>query len=101
LKVEAGQYINLWIPTVSFSSFLQSHPFVIASCEEGEWTTLELLVDPQKGLTSKLQRLARYGSGSDSRLALFTGPHGTSAPLGDFERVLMVASGFGIVAQLP
>lgn len=104
LKVEAGQYINLWIPSISFSSFLQSHPFVVASCEEGEWTTLELLVDPQKGFTSKLQRPARYGSGSDpndSRLALFTGPHGASAPLGNFERLLMVASGFGIVAQLP
>ena len=34
-------------------------------------------------------------------MALFTGPHGVSAPLGEFERVLMVASGFGIVAQLP
>lgn len=26
LKVEAGQYINLWIPSVSFWTFLQSHP---------------------------------------------------------------------------
>lgn len=104
LKVDAGQYINLWIPSVSFWSFLQSHLFVVASCEEGEHTTLGLLVDPQKGFTSKLQRLARYESGSnrsDFRLALFTGLHGVSAPLGEFERVLMVASGFGIVAQLP
>ncbi len=76
----------------------------MASCDEGEQTNLELLVDPQKGFTSKLQRLARYEGGSDRsdfRLALFTGPHGASAPLGEFKRVLMVASGFGIVAQLP
>jgi len=104
LKINPGQYINLWIPSVSFWSFLQSHPFIVASCEEGEQTNLDLLVDPQKGFTSKLQRLARYEGGSDwsdFRLALFTGPHGASAPLGEFERVLMVASGFGIVAQLP
>lgn len=104
LKINPGQYINLWIPSVSFWSFLQSHPFIVASCEEGEQTNLDLLVDPQKGFTSKLQRLARYEGGSDRsdfRLALFTGPHGASAPLGEFERVLMVASGFGIVAQLP
>ncbi len=104
LKINPGQYINLWIPSVSFWSFLQSHLFIVASCEEGEQTNLELLVDPQKGFISKLQRLARYESGSnwnDSRIALFTGPHGASAPLGEYERVLMVASGFGIVAQLP
>ena len=104
LKINPGQYINLWIPSVSFWSFLQSHPFIVASCEEGEQTNLDLLVEPQKGFTSKLQRLARYEGGSDRsdfRLALFTGPHGASAPLGEFERVLMVASGFGIVAQLP
>ena len=80
------------------------HPFIVASCEEGEQTKLELLVDPRKGFTSKLQRLARYESGSDwndFRVALFTGPHGASAPRGEYERVLMVASGFGIVAQLP
>ncbi len=104
LKVQAGQYINLWMPSISFWSFLQSHPFVVASCEEGDRTTVELLVEPRKGFTSKMQRHAKYGGGSGmegSSLALFTGPHGASAPLGDFDRVLMVASGFGIVAHLP
>ncbi|KAL8832495.1 MAG: hypothetical protein Q9191_000222 [Dirinaria sp. TL-2023a] len=104
LKVNPGQYINLWIPSVSFWFFLQSHPFIVASCEEDEQTKLELLIDSQKGFTSKLQRLARYESGSDwndFRVALFTGPHEASAPLGEYERVLMVASGFGITAQLP
>lgn len=52
LKVEAGQYINLWIPSISFWSFLQSHPFLVASSEVGERVALDLLVDPQKGLTS-------------------------------------------------
>src|SRR5947208_2691041 len=34
-------------------------------------------------------------------LSLFSGPHGTSAPVSDYETILMAASGFGMVAQLP
>ncbi|KAK1989752.1 hypothetical protein LX36DRAFT_676348 [Colletotrichum falcatum] len=34
-------------------------------------------------------------------LALFGGPHGTSIPVTDYDVVLMVASGYGIAAQLP
>ena len=104
LQVKAGQYINLWIPSVSFWSFLQSHPFVVASCEEGKQTTLELLIGPQRGLTSKFLHNSTYGSGSmqaNLLLALFSGPHGLSAPLADFETVFLVASGLGIAAQLP
>jgi predicted ferric reductase len=108
LKVEAGQYINLWMPSISFWSFLQSHPFTIASCETGEQTILELLIKPQKGLTSMLQRLADDGAGDGSEivrtslgLSLFTGPHGVSAHLDRYERVLMFASGLGIAVQLP
>ena len=104
LQVKAGQYINLWIPSVSFGSFLQSYPFVVASCEEGKQTTLELLIGPQRGLTSKFLHNSTYGSGSmqaNLLLALFTGAHGLSAPLADFETVFLVASGLGIAAQLP
>ena len=70
------------------------HSFIVASCEEGEQTKLELLVDPRKGFTSKLQRLARYESGSnwnDFRIALVTGPHRASAPRREYKRVLIVA----------
>ena len=104
LQIKPGQYINLWVPSISFWSFLQSHPFVVASCTDGEQTTLELLIGPQKGLTSKFQRNSTNVSDSasaDLRLALFSGPHGLSAPLAEFETVLLVASGLGIVTQLP
>ena len=104
LQVKPGQYINLWIPSISFWSFLQSHPFVVASCAEGEQTTLELLIGLQRGLTSKFLRNSTYLSDSalsNRRLALFSGPHGLSAPLAEFETVLLVASGLGIVTQLP
>ena len=104
LNVKPGQYINIWIPAASAWSFLQSHPFVVASCEKGQQTTLTLLVQPRLGFTSRLLRCANHESFSDlagpSRV-LFSGPHGYHTPLGDFDRVLMVACGFGIVAQLP
>ena len=38
---------------------------------------------------------------SSLRIALFSGPHGSGAPIGDYGKVLMVATGFGIAAQLP
>ena len=104
LQIKPGQYINLWILSISFWSFLQSYPFVIASYSEGEQTTLELLIGPQRGLTSKFLRNSINSSGSasaDLRLALFSGPYGLSAPLAEFETVLLMASGLGIVAQLP
>ena len=31
LKMEAGQYINICIPSLSVWSFMQSHPFVVTS----------------------------------------------------------------------
>lgn len=37
---------------------------------------------------------------SDFRLAIFSGPHGTGISVGDYGKVLMIAVGFGIAAQL-
>ncbi|KAL2037198.1 hypothetical protein N7G274_010061 [Stereocaulon virgatum] len=77
---------------------------MVACCTDGEQTTLELLIGPQKGLTFKFLRSSMGVPGSasaDLRLAFFSGPHGLSAPLADFETVLLVASGLGIATQLP
>ncbi|KAL9132042.1 MAG: hypothetical protein Q9217_000170 [Psora testacea] len=38
---------------------------------------------------------------SDFRLAIFSGPHGTVISVGDYGKVLMIAAGSGIAAQLP
>ena len=97
LKVKAGQYIELWAP-VSFWSLWQSHPFVVTSWSEGEQSALDLFIEPRQGFTRKL--LEHSQSNRPPCLALFSGPHGTSAPVGEYETVLMVASGFGIAAQL-
>ncbi|KAH7113188.1 putative cell surface metalloreductase [Dendryphion nanum] len=89
LRVEPGQYICLWMPTMSFWSFLQSHPFTVTSWAEGKQDSLDLLIEPRGGFTLQ------------PRLALFTGPYGTSASVDRYETVVMVASGFGIAGQLP
>jgi NAD(P)H-flavin reductase len=102
LQVDAGKYICLWIPGVSFRSFLQSHPFMVTSWSEEEQHSLDLFVEPRGGLTSELLRRSKPdGNGRSLYVALFSGPHGTSAPVGDYETILMIADGFGIVAQLP
>ena len=36
-----------------------------------------------------------------SRLALFSGPHRISTPVYAYESIIMIATGFGIAAQLP
>ena len=138
-KIKAGQHVNVWIPSISLWSFLQSHPFTIASWSEGQNPSLDFLIEPRDGLTRKLfDRTPEYEKGnvslsgmeegreaqskaddtdkrpfgdarnsqgssgpSDFRIAFFSGPHCSGAPIGDYGKVLMVATGFGIAAQLP
>ena len=102
VMMDAGQYINVWIPSVSFWSFLQSHPFVVTNWADGKQDTLELFIQPRRGLTRELFSHGTLNERvSVPRLALFSGPHGTSVPVGEYETVVMVATGFGIAAQLP
>ena len=37
----------------------------------------------------------------DFRIAFVSGPHGSTTPAGEYGKVVMIASGFGIAAQLP
>ena len=98
MKIQAGQYINLWIPSVSFWSFLQSHPFVVTSWAKGKQSSLDLFIEPRRGLT---RELLSHAGAADSRLVLFGGPHGISAPVREYETLVMVTSDFGIAAHLP
>jgi len=104
LKIEAGQYINLWIPSVSFWSFLQSHPFVVASWSHEAQDRLDLFVEPRRGLTRDLLYQAQNrkdNAAFRSCWVMFSGPHGSSAPVGEYASVLMVATGYGMAALLP
>jgi NAD(P)H-flavin reductase len=100
LKIETEQYINLWIPSVSFWSFTQSHPFVIISWAVGEQDTLDLFIEPCRGLTRELLQHAKSGRVINA-LVMFSGSYGKSVAMEEFETIVMVASGFGIAAQLP
>ena len=57
---------------------------------------------PRRGLTQELlNHVADEEAGISLRLVMFSGLHGSVAPVGSYESVIMVASGSGIVAQLP
>ena len=66
--------------------------------------TLELFMEPRKGLTRELLNYAETdgaGDAKSSRWALFSGPYRRSAAVGNFENVLIITDGFGIAAHLP
>lgn len=101
LKIEPGQHINLWMPSVSFWSFLQSHPFVVTSWAATPQTTLDIFIQPRRGFTRDLLHLANQGKQADNKRVMFSGPHGQIIPTGKYEKVVMIADGAGIAAQLP
>ncbi|QMW37012.1 hypothetical protein G4B11_000248 [Aspergillus flavus] len=102
MRVRPGQYINLWLPSVSLRSWMQTHPFTVTSWSRDHQDTMELLVQPRHGLTADLLRYApTVAEGSVSFLAFFTGPHGISEHVDRYESVLVIASGFGIATVIP
>jgi hypothetical protein len=102
LKVDAGQYINLWIPGVGLGAWTQTHPFAVTSWSRGNQNTFELLVWPRQGLSKDLLRhVQAVPDSSISFLALFSGPHGISEDVSHCESALVVASGVGIAAVIP
>lgn len=102
MRLDAGQYVNLWMPTVSLFSWAQTHPYMISSWSRGKQTKLDLYVKAQHGLSATLLDRARAApSGSVSFSAFVTGPHGITEPVDRYESVLLVASGAGIAAVIP
>ncbi|KAJ3453493.1 hypothetical protein MRS44_013555 [Fusarium solani] len=98
LKVEPGQYINLWIPS-SLLSTLQIHPFTVASWSPDAAETLVVFAEIRKGFTSSLRNKVRFGDSQS--FAMFTGPHGSRLPVDKYDHVLLIATDLGIVALLP
>lgn len=102
VKVRAGQYVNLWLPAVSFWSWTQTHPFTVISWSQTKQSVLELLIQPRKGLTGTIGRQLRtISSDGYSSMALYSGPHGLSESVDDYENVLLVANDSGLPAVLP
>ncbi|EJP69835.1 ferric-chelate reductase [Beauveria bassiana ARSEF 2860] len=99
LKVKAGQYIGLWIPSASLGSAAQTHPFTVISWSEKPQKHLDLFIEPRGGFTKSLCALSDYGPAT--RRAMFSGPYGKQLPVHSYENVVMLAAGFGIAAHLP
>lgn len=99
LKVNAGQYINLWVPGASLRSTVQTHPFTVISWSEKPQKHLDLFIEPRGGFTKHLSALSKQGH--TMRRAMFSGPHGKHLPIHSYENVVMLATGFGIAAHLP
>lgn len=75
---------------------------MVTSWSEEKQHCLNLLIEPRGGFTSELLRRSKAdGDSYPSYIALFSGPYRTSAPVGDYETIVMVADGSGIAAHLP
>ncbi|KAG7404350.1 Ferric/cupric reductase transmembrane component 2 [Fusarium oxysporum f. sp. rapae] len=98
VKVEPGQYINLWIPLGPLSG-VQSHPFTVANWSTRAQTELKVFVGVNRGLTSKLQDAVKRGL--KSNIGLYMGPYGSTIDMKGYETILLVATGLGVVAVAP
>jgi hypothetical protein len=75
---------------------------MVVSWAEEKSNPLDLLLHARSGFTQNLlQHCKKQRRSSLPCMALYTGPHGISAPVDDYETVLLVASGIGVVAHLP
>jgi NAD(P)H-flavin reductase len=116
VKVEAGQYVGLCIPAAGLCAFQQSHPFTVVSWSEGKQKHLDFLLQSRNGITRSLFKLGKANRELRSEdeagnymvirnlqphLAWFSGPYGPIVSVANYETILMIASDFGIVSQLP
>lgn len=92
LRVTAGQYINLTVPSLDALSSIQSHPFVVISWLKDRQKSLDLFVERRRGFTRKLHLADSY----KGRHAIVNGPFGKRVSLLEFDFVLLLASGYGI-----
>ncbi|KAE8407135.1 FAD-binding domain-containing protein [Aspergillus pseudonomiae] len=96
--VRAGMTVYIWMPGVSLLSALYCHPFTIAWWENndtGKATKITLLVNRRSGFTRNLieHRAKEF-------ITWIDGPYGNFFDLRPYQRILMLASGVGITAQI-
>lgn len=90
-----GQYIYITLPRLSLHTLglVQSHPYVIAWIEGPHIT---ILVERNKGFSNTLFALPT----ATTHTALVDGPYGQVQSLGQYDKVLLLASGIGVAAHL-
>ncbi|KAJ6436732.1 ferric-chelate reductase [Purpureocillium lavendulum] len=103
IDVQAGKYVNVWIPGLNrwrSWSFLQSHPFTVASWSETPSRELELLIKPESGWTKLLLERTNRPWVLE-RWAFFSGPHGKVPKIDQYETILVLADQFKIISCMP
>ena len=104
IRYQAGQYINLYMPTMGVRSFFETHPFiVIAVTDEGAGQCSRVMVKAARGWSRRLLEHAELSVSRElsSSVAFFSGPHGRPISVNEYGTVILVASQWGIMAQLP
>lgn len=103
-KLEAGQYVYLCIPGVSYTLFAQLHPFYVSwwyRDDDGN-DCVVFIIQRQRGFTKNLLLHTGDDFGDDSEMrAVIEGPYGTELKLDSYGTVLLFATGIGIAGQLP
>lgn len=96
-RVKPGQFIFLSIPKLGVFTGLRGHPFMISWWEHDQrGLTLSLLVKSRAGFTAELDRH------TDKPLQAFIdGPYGVQHDFGEYETVIMFATGIGIAGCIP
>ena len=92
INAKAGQHVLLYVP--SLTGF-QSHALPICWWTRNSRMSLDFLVEPEHRLARALARNPR----SHTR-AYFTGPHGHTTDMDEYGSVALIATGYGISAQL-
>ncbi|KAF3116814.1 hypothetical protein TWF706_000039 [Orbilia oligospora] len=98
--IRAGQYIQLCIPDVSTSAFIQQHPFYISWIDDyHDMRVICFLITPKRGFTEDLVRRA-----NEIHLynppAKYDGPFGVPVRLEKYGTIIAFATGIGITGVL-
>lgn len=94
--IKAGQWVKICMPSLSWSSCLQWHPFALSSYEVvNSETVINLMIEKRKGFTALLANQA-----SPEMLTFIDGPYGREIQLRTYGTVLLFASEIGIAGLL-
>lgn len=101
IKIEAEQYINVWISSVSFWFFVQSHLFVMMFWVKKNQKKLKLFIESCRDLTCELLFHEKINMKSNRFcLALFSELHRVSISVCEYKNVLIIVSDFSIIIKL-
>jgi predicted ferric reductase len=93
INARPGQFIYLWMAI----SPLQTHPFMVVSEQDN---TLTVLIQSQTGFSRRLKSIAESADSDAAYLSWIDGPYGDPPDFGDYQSVVLVASGIGVAAHL-